>query len=472
MITNQRNRINLKRNIKSMSQNLFNNTRIFVILIITLISCKESPEIEIASKIEAMIYPYINTRNFSGSILVAKGENVLFQQSYGLANVELGVHNSEKTRFYIASVTKSFTSTAIFLLEEEGLLSIEDPVSKFIPDYPNGKEITIRQLLTHTSGLPRIVFFPDYSERTLQSATPEEVINYFRNAPLVSNSGQQQGYSNANYALLGYLIEHISGMTYGEFISSKLLKPLGMKDTGFPESMMEIIPKLASGYEVIGEMDFAHASFFDRSWHIGSASIYSTPHDLLLWVEGVLANRVLKPGTTQKMLDIEFGCGWECSERHNRRTIHLTGWDNLGFSSDVTYFPDDSMVVVVLGNLDIISVTKEISYAISAIVFNDDYESLTLNYQPIDETLASKIEGVYKWGDDFYVPGATIEIFVKDGKLFSKQGKYDIGILRISELKFIHRMSWARMEFIMEEDGEINEMIYYGRFKTKKQNTD
>ena len=303
----------------------------------------------------------------------------------------------------------------------------------------------------------------------MQPATSEEVVDYFKDKPVASKPSQSHGYSNANYALLAHIIELITGMTYGEFIGTRLIEPLEMTNSGFPNSMMEVIPNLAFGYEAVGEKDFAHASHFDRSWHIGSASIYSTSKDLLTWVLNVVNNKVLKPETTTNMFDIKFGCGWNCTERYGRNSISLSGWDNLGFSSAVSHFPDDSLTVVVLGNLDIISVTNEISDGIAAIMLNEEYESLKFEDELLDKDLAKKIVGIYKWGDDFYVPGATIEIFEKEGKLFSKAGEESVGILRISELEFIHRMSWARMNFKLDDDGEIREMLYYGRFKALKQ---
>jgi CubicO group peptidase (beta-lactamase class C family) len=258
-------------------------------------------------------------------------------------------------------------------------------------------------------------------------------------------------------------------MAYGDFLRTRLWEPLGMTDTGFPASMTELIPNLASGYEVIGETDFTRAAYQDRSWAIGSGSVYSTPRDLFRWMQGVRGNRVLTPAATRRMFDTDYGCGWITTERHNRQAIHLTGWDNLGFSADVLHFPVDSLTVVVLGNLDIISVTNEISDGVSAIMLGEAYTLLALSDEPIDATLASKVVGTYQWGDDFFVPGATIQIVVEDGRLFAKQGDQLVGILRVSEQEFIHRMSWARMTFPMDADGEIREMLYYGRFKAVKQ---
>ncbi len=434
-----------------------------------LLFCADGPVGGISSKIEAFIRPYADTGNFSGAVLVARDGEVMFHRGFGMASVEHSVPVSEETRFFIASVTKSFTATAILLLEEEGRLSLEDPVARFLPDFPNGRRITIRHLLTHTSGLPRIIFFPDYWECSLQHATAEEVVAYFRDAPLVAEPGGRSSYSNANYALLAHLIERISGMAYADFLRTRLWEPLGMADTGFLASMIELIPNLASGYEVVGETDFKHAAYHDRSWGIGSGSIYSTPLDLFRWIQGVRGNRVLTPETTRRMFDTEYGCGWIMTERHGRQAIQLTGWDNLGFSADMLHFPEDSLTVVVLGNLDIISVTNEISDGVSAMALGEEHTPLALSDDPVDAALASKIVGTYRWGDDFYVPGATIQIVEEDGRLFAKQENGLVGILRVSELEFIHRMSWARMAFSIDDDGEIREMLYYGRFKTVKQ---
>jgi len=164
---------------------------------------------DIAAKVDAYMTAALKLKWFSGSVLLAKGGNVLVSKGYGMADYELDVPNTPKTKFRLGSVTKQFTAMAVMELQEKGLLRVEDPVKKFLPDYPNGDKITIRHLLTHTSGIPNFTDFPDnVTTMTLPSA-PEKIVERFKDKPLEFAPGEKFKYSNSGYILLGYLTEKI-----------------------------------------------------------------------------------------------------------------------------------------------------------------------------------------------------------------------------------------------------------------------
>jgi len=424
---------------------------------------KNPTDREMMMNLESLVAPYVNTHNFSGNILAVRGDKVLFEKSYGMANIEHAVPVKPETKFYIASITKSFTAAAILRLQEQGLLKVTDPVSRFIPDYPNGDKITIHHLLMHTSGLPRVFTLPDYKEISRKEHTPEEMVNLMKNQPLLFAPGKGSGYSGANYHLLAYIIERISGMSYDDSINKNFLEPLGLSDTGNHASWKPLLTNRASGYDPVGMDDLANSAFYDYSTEVGSGSMYATCRDLDKWIKGLFSGRVLKPESIAQVLEKE--------ELFGRDVYFLNGWSNTGFSSSLIYFPEDDLTIVVLSNVDISSVTNELAKGISATILGEDYPALTLYQNPVNPELAKKIAGTYRFGDDWYSPGASWRIVARDGQIYGEDHDGTlVGFLRVSELEFIHRGSWGRARFDLDENGEIRRMLFYGRFWAEKVN--
>src|SRR5581483_8105151 len=186
------------------------------------------------SRMDQIVRSYVSKDQFMGSVLVARGSDVLFSQGYGSADLEWNIPNAPSTKFRLGSVTKQFTAASILLLEERGKLSVNDPVKKYLPDAPAAwDKITIFHLLTHTSGIPNFTAFPDYRKLEPFPATAEQLVARFRDKPLEFEPGSKWNYSNSGYVLLGYLIEKISGDSYQKFVSENILTPLGMKDSGY-----------------------------------------------------------------------------------------------------------------------------------------------------------------------------------------------------------------------------------------------
>ncbi len=217
---------------------------------------------DIAAKVDAYVQPFVESNNFSGVILIAQGGKVQVRKAYGLANYELGVPNTPETKFQIASVSKPFTAIAVLLLEERGKLSAQDPVSRYVPDYPNGDKITIHHLLTHTSGIPNVNSMPEYDQRSRFPATPAQLVEIFKNKPADFAPGARYSYSNSNYNLLALILEKVSGQSYGEFVRASILQPLGMKDTGHPRAG-ELLAQRASGYQPAGMKGVESAPYLD-----------------------------------------------------------------------------------------------------------------------------------------------------------------------------------------------------------------
>src|SRR5579863_7465067 len=186
------------------------------------------------SRMDQVVQSYVADKKFMGSVLVARGDEVLLSKGYGSANLEWNIPNSPATKFRLGSITKQFTAASILLLEERGKLKTDDPVKKYMPDAPAAwDKITIFNLLTHTSGIPSFTSFPDYRSTEGTTTTPKALVDRFRDKPLEFQPGEKWNYSNSGYVLLGYLLEKVSGQSYADFVTENILKPVGMKDSGY-----------------------------------------------------------------------------------------------------------------------------------------------------------------------------------------------------------------------------------------------
>ena len=177
---------------------------------------------DIQSRISKYIDDYSPNDKFNGTILVAKDDKVLSDKGYGMADYNNKIVNKPKTVFEIASLTKQFTATAILMLQEKKLLSVQDTIDKYIPNYPEGDKIKIYNLLTQTSGIPDYDQFSISSGKGKHTYTPEEIIELFKSKPRNFETGTKYEYSSSNYILLGYIIEKVSGVKYEEYVDKNI----------------------------------------------------------------------------------------------------------------------------------------------------------------------------------------------------------------------------------------------------------
>ena len=161
------------------------------------------------ARVDAFVRPYVAGNNFSGVILVARGGHVLLERGYGLANPELGVPNTSRTRFHVASVTKAFTAAAVLRLAERGMLRLDDSVGVYLPGYPDGGRIRLEHLLTHSSGIPDLGSLPEWDREERLPHTTAELVEMFKGRPLLFEPGTETRYSNANYNLLALILERL-----------------------------------------------------------------------------------------------------------------------------------------------------------------------------------------------------------------------------------------------------------------------
>ena len=300
---------------------------------------------------QEIVQSYVASKQFMGSVLVAQNGKVIFDKAYGFADLEWDVPNTPSTKFRLGSVTKQFTAASILLLEERGKLKTDDPVKKYMPDAPPAWEkVTIFNLLTHTSGIPSFTGFPDYASTEAIATTPEKLVARFRDKPLEFQPGEKWNYSNSGYVLLGYLIEKITGESYGQFVQENIFNPLKMKDSGY-DSNSTIIPHRASGYTPT-DKGISHAGYIDMTIPLSAGGLYSTTEDLLRWEEGLFGGKLLSTTSLQKLttpFKNDYAFGLAVHQVNGHKLIEHGGGIE-GFNTELAYYPDEKLTVAVLAN--------------------------------------------------------------------------------------------------------------------------
>lgn len=309
----------------------------------------------VVNRIEATLLQAEQKDGFSGVVLVGRGEDIVYQNSFGWAGPQMDRKNSLDRKFMIASVSKAFAAVSILQLEARGLLSTDDLIGDYLPGYPDwaGKNITIHQLLTHTSGIPdyindRPVWF---KLRQMGGWTPskEELIASFQNRPLNFLPGTKFKYSNSGYVLLAKIVENVSGQEYGEYLYQHILDPLGMFNTGAGDFNM--VGNRAVAFNKIGGKLRPIANF-KSEWIYGMGELYSTAGDLNRWLQSFGDTVLLSEASKAKMMATEthnYGYGWHVQDFMGHPLISHGGY-LPGWNSYVYYFPQDTLSVIVVSN--------------------------------------------------------------------------------------------------------------------------
>jgi CubicO group peptidase (beta-lactamase class C family) len=312
----------------------------------------------LSTEIDALVQAQVGPHEPGVSVAVVKENHILHCQGYGLANLEWEQPVTPQTVFGIGSLTKPFTATAIMLLEKQGKLHLDDPIQTYLPNYADsGQPVTLMHLLTHTSGIPNFVTQPEFWEKHAAVKTSvEEVIALFQDLPFDFAPGTAYSYSNSGYVLLGYILEKLLDMSYGDAIRRLIFDPLGMTHSYYlqPEP---IIPFRASGYTPTKD-GFQHARFMTATTRFAAGGLASTIEDLLLWNTALREERLLDHMTQNRMYTPvqlvngcheNYGLGWAIGHyRQHRFICHAGGIP--GFSAFFGRFPEDDATIIVLSN--------------------------------------------------------------------------------------------------------------------------
>jgi CubicO group peptidase (beta-lactamase class C family) len=397
---------------------------------------------------QQIIENYVDDKTFMGNVLVVKDGHTLIDEGYGSADLEWNIPNSPTTKFRLGSITKQFTAASILLLQELGKLSIDDPISKYIPDAPAAwSKITVYNVLTHTSGIPSFTGFPDYRTTEWKDTNPTELVARFRDKPLDFEPGTKFNYSNSGYVLLGYLIEKVSGQKYGDFLQQNIFTPLGMKDTGI-DSNAAIVPQRAQGY-CRTPHGIEHDGYISMTIPFSAGALYSTTGDLLKWEQGLFGGKVLKLESLARMTtpfksDYGFGVFIRNTDGHKLIT-HGGGIE--GFNTSLNYYPDDKLAVIVLGNLTG-GAPDQIARYVGQTALG---QTVTLTSERKEVMLPS--DALPDYAGTYHVADldADLIIAVNGPRLSAKLGKQnDADLFAESDSQFFLKITDAQIEFFRD----------------------
>jgi len=324
-------------------------------------------------KIDEVMQKYTELDRFSGTVLLAKDGKVLYKKAFGEANKSYQIKNNINTKFNIASMGKMFTGVSIFQLEERGKLDINDPVIKYLKDFPLGNKITIHHLLSHTSGVGSYMRHPDYRANRHKFKNISDLLPIIYEQKLqFKTPGKRFSYSNSGMVLLGAIIEKITDHSYSDYITKNILTPSKMYNTVMKFGD-EIVQNRAAGYMKSISGTF-HNNNFNSSSPFSDGGILSTVGDILKFDQALYSSILINDVSKKKMftaLKVTYGLAFQVEDRQGNKVVGHSG-GMPGFSSYFSRYLKDKYTIVVLSNYDMIS--KNVTHYIEDILYNEKYK--------------------------------------------------------------------------------------------------
>lgn len=412
-----------------------------------------------------VVQSYVRDKTFMGTVLVARGNDVILSKGYGSANLEWNIPNTPTTKFRLGSITKQFTAASILLLEERGMLKLDDPIKKYIPDTPAAwDKITIFHLLTHSSGIPNFTNLPEYKSLKHEATPVAKTIATLHDKPLDFAPGEKMSYSNTGYLVLGYAIERITGGSYEKFVTDNIFTPLGMKDSGY-DSNTAIIPHRAAGYAPSPNGPL-NADFIHMSIPHAAGALYSTTEDLLRWEQGLFGGKLISSASLAKMTTAfknDYALGVIVLTANGRKVVQHDGGID-GFSTSLAYYPDTKTTVAVLANLagnapgQIAANLGELAHG-GTVTLASERKEITV---PV--TTLSKYVGTYE-----VAPGVNMMIRLDVDHLTTQlTGQRQFPLFAESERKFFLKAVDAQVEFFLDATGAVTHAVMYQNGRERK----
>lgn len=443
---------------------------IFLVSLLTLTIAKgqSKEDKQLVKNLDGLISEKFNSVSPGCAVLVAKKGQVIYEKGFGTANIELKVPMRKEMIFRIGSMTKQYTAIAVLQLVEQGKISLQDSIQKFIKNFPSkGHTITIENLLTHTSGIKDYQQLDSRIPNAIRvEFLPKVIIDSIAKLPLDFNPSAKFSYSNSNYYMLGYIIEQVTGKSYKDYLEENIFKPAGLSNT-FYDSPTQLITNRANGYSKDGS-NFKNADYISMSLVYGAGALLSNVSDLYKWHQALYLCKLVKKETLEKAftsfkLDngqlAEYGHGWFIKDWKGSRTIGHGGAID-GFRSWEIYFPEQDIFLTALFNSDNDSFFNLFDDITSLIVG----KSLQTAFKDlkIDDAVLNNYVGTYTLSD---FPSESIKIYKKDNKLLasiSNGSGNNMSLLAQSQTLFylpdIRRIP-TTIEFIVE-NGKVKGMYW------------
>lgn len=418
---------------------------------------------QLSAQFDKLLSQQFKANEPGAAALVAKNGKIIYQEGFGMANVELDIPMKADHVFRIGSITKQFTAIAILQLMEQGKLSLQDEITKFIPDYPTrGNRITIEHLLTHTSGIPDFSNMRDTTQMGKKDFTPKQMIDYFKNEPIRFAPGTKYEYSNSGYFLLGYIIEQITGMSYAQYIEENFFKPLGMNASLYA-SDTRIVKNRADGYSKT-KGRYENTAYLSMTIPYAAGSIQSTVEDLFKWQQGLLSGKLVKKETLDKAWSryqlsdgsrSSYGYGWRQGFIQESPSLWHGGLIN-GFMTMAMYLPEENVFVAVFSNCDANS-PVDVTAKMAALAIGKPYEYKAIT---ADSSVLKKYEGVYENGK-----GQQRIVNVSGNRLLiqlNRSPKSEIKAYQKDQFFFVNE-PMVSIDFIRNNKGEVEKLVTKSR---------
>ncbi|WAC49380.1 serine hydrolase [Asticcacaulis sp. SL142] len=414
-----------------------------------------------------MIQSYVDADQFMGAVLVVKDGQIVLDKGYGFADRDAKTPITPDTRFYIASVTKQFTATSILLLEERGKLSTDDPVGKYLPGLPAAwNSVPLKNLLTHTSGIPDWGNQPQARAASRQPITAGQMLAYVSDKPLDFPTDTAYAYSNTNYVLLAMVVEKVSGKPFGTFLQANIFKPLKMEATRYNVPLTGL-----KGYvSRPGGLDVEIPPVLDHTSSLGDSGISTTTHDLLKWQQGLDGGKLLKPASLTRMTTAYkndrgvngnngFGVVIRAPRGEFRRIEH--GGTIPGFSANLAWYPDLRLSVIILENVEPRQPAPspgEMRNNLVAVMSGKDAPAPVVHKEvPINTAVLPDYPGTYELS-----PSRTIVITLEGTQLFAESpGQWRLPVFPEAENRFFAKALEVQFEFVRGADGKVASMILH-----------
>jgi CubicO group peptidase (beta-lactamase class C family) len=401
----------------------------------------------IAQKADELLTNYTNQKRFSGDVLIAVKGSIVFEKAYGLADVATNRPNTLETEFRAGSLTKMFTSTLILQLAEAKKISLDDKVIKYVPDFTGGDKITIKNLLSHTSGIAGST--PQGSKELA------EMVKGFKAEPLKFEPGTRFDYNNFNFIMLAYIAQKVSGVEYGKLVKQRIFTKAGMEHSGIDFTGRQSANR-AHGYFLnfdTHNWDKADESNVEAA--SGAGALYTTVGDLYKWSKAIDKHTLLSAASYQQAftpVQPGYGLGFIVGDHRGHKQISHSG-SIPGYMADFIKFPDDDITIIFLSNLEN-RIDIHLHDALAAIVFNEPYEAQKDKKEvTLTSAQLNKFVGTYD------MDGNKMVVTNENGKLMVLAPGGDTAELKPeTETKFFVVGPQIGVEF-KEENGKVTSMV-------------
>lgn len=431
----------------------------------SLIATPLFSQTDTAQKLDGLMNGYFNAGRFNGSVLVARQGKILLQKGYGVRNAEQDLNNDAHTIYQLASITKTFTAAVILKLVEQNKLHLNDKLSKFYKDFPNSDQITITQLMHHTSGIHNLT----ETDTMIAGSREKPVINFLKTLPPDFAPGTSMHYSNSGYIILGYIIQKATGLTYWQAVRKYLFEPLQMNQSGFDFTRLTDTNK-SIGYEVLKEGEARPIDMLDSTVAFAAGAIYSTVGDLFKWHLALQNHTLLSKATTemayQPSSQNNYGFGWQIDSIFGRKMVSHSGGIR-GFGTNFARIPADDICIVLLSNKNGATFeTFNITNSLLALLYGKPYEVPSKRQViTLREDELKPYVGVYEVTD----PPLVIDMNIEEGRLIARPHNGPPSqMLPLDKNRFYAENDEA-LEIVFEKDqsGKVFQMIIHHRERTR-----